>query len=209
MSKIKIGAQVTAKVRPTKVTVSGTFQGYELEDPEDPTSGCGKVLYVKDGMMYLDRVYIDSIKVCENKNETMRKRIINILTNNTDAHEEGAALYAEEIAWLKAAHENDFVSKPAEWSEEDKKILESIIARYEFNVKSDFAAFITKDALEDFKKELEWLKSLRPQPHWKPSEKMLKALNWAKCEFHPDCPETMEQLKYLYAELKKIYHDGN
>ena len=105
MSKIKIGVQVTAKVRHTNVTVSGTFQGYELEDQEDPTSGCGKVLYVKDGMMHLDRVYIDSIKVYENKNETMRKRIINILTNNTDAHEEGAALYAEEIAWLKEQKE--------------------------------------------------------------------------------------------------------
>ena len=52
-------------------------------------------------MQHLDYVYVDSIKVCENKNETMRKRIINILTNNTDAHEEGAALYVEEIAWLK------------------------------------------------------------------------------------------------------------
>lgn len=101
MSKIKIGVQVTAKVCPTKVTVSGTFQGYRLEDQEDPTSVCGKVFYVKDGMQHLDYVYVDSIKVCENKNETMRKRIINILTNNTDAHEEGAALYAEEIAWLK------------------------------------------------------------------------------------------------------------
>lgn len=101
MSRIKIGAQVTAKVCPTKVTVSGTFQGYELQDKEDPTSVCGKVFYVKDGMQRLDFVYVDSIKVREDNNEIMRKRIINILTNNTDAHEEGAALYAEEIAWLK------------------------------------------------------------------------------------------------------------
>lgn len=101
MSKIKIGVQVTAKVCHTNVTVSGTFQGYRLEDQEDPTSICGTVLHVNDGMQHLDYVYVDSIKVCENKNETMRKRIINILTNNTDAHEEGAALYAEEIAWLK------------------------------------------------------------------------------------------------------------
>lgn len=99
--RIKIGAQVTAKVCPTKVAVSGTFQGYELQDREDPTSVCGKVFYVKDGIQRLDFVYVDSIKVCEDKNEMMRKRIINILTNNTDAHEEGAALYAEEIAWLK------------------------------------------------------------------------------------------------------------
>lgn len=155
MSKIKIGAQVTAKVRPTKVTVSGTFQGYELEDPEDPTSGCGKVLYVKDGMMHLDRVYIDSIKVCENKNETMRKRIINILTNNTDAHEEGAALYAEEIAWLKAAHENDFVSKPAEWSEEDETCLYNTIIM----LKEGCTHHYSKDSVM---RCVNWLYSIKP-----------------------------------------------
>ena len=54
MDKIKIGAQVTAKVRLTKVTVSGTFQGYRLEDQEDPTSIYGTVFYVKDGMQHLD-----------------------------------------------------------------------------------------------------------------------------------------------------------
>lgn len=42
---------------------------------------------------------------------------------------------------------------------------------------------------------------------WKPTETMLEALRWAKCEFHPDCPETMEQLQYLYNELKQIYYD--
>lgn len=119
MNKIKIGVQVTAKVCPTKVTVSGTFQGYELQDKEDPTSVCGKVFYVKDGMQLLDFVYVDSIKVCEDNNEIMRKRIINILTNNTDAHEEGAALYAEEIAWLKNYW------KP---SEEQMKALQNAVA---------------------------------------------------------------------------------
>jgi hypothetical protein len=81
MSKIKIGAQVTAKVRPTKVTVSGTFQGYRLEDQEDPTSICGTVLHVKDGMQHLDYVYVDSIKVCESEDEKIRKAIIRLLQN--------------------------------------------------------------------------------------------------------------------------------
>ena len=76
MSKIKIGAQVTAKVCPTKVAVSGTFQGYELQDNEDPTSVCGKVFYVKDGMQHLDWVYIDSIKVFESEDERIRKYIV-------------------------------------------------------------------------------------------------------------------------------------
>jgi len=76
MSKIKIGAKVTAKESPTKVTVSGTFQGYELEDQEDPTSICGKVFYVKDGKLYLAHVYVDSIKVCDSEDERIRKELL-------------------------------------------------------------------------------------------------------------------------------------
>lgn len=79
MSKIKIGAQVTAKARPTKVTVSGTFQGYELEDQEDPTSICGKVFYVKDGKQYLAHVYVDSIEVCESEDERTRRELLNFI----------------------------------------------------------------------------------------------------------------------------------
>lgn len=37
----------------------------------------------------------------ESEDERIRKSIINILGNNTDAHEEGWAVYANEIAWLK------------------------------------------------------------------------------------------------------------
>lgn len=86
MNKIKIGAQVTAKVRHTNVTVSGTFQGYELEDQEDPTSVCGKVFYVKDGMQHLDYVYVDSIKVCkgEDEDERIRKELIEYLTHRSE-----------------------------------------------------------------------------------------------------------------------------
>ena len=90
-----------------------------------------------------------------------------------------------------------------EWSEEDEQWLESIIREYEGRIYTDKA----QAAITQIK--IDFLKSLRPQPHWKPSERMLKALKWAKCEFHPDCPETMEQLNYLYTELKKIYYDGN
>lgn len=79
MSKIKIGVQVTAKVCPTKVAVSGTFQGYELQDREDPTSVCGKVFYVKDGMQRLDFVYVDSIKVFESEDERIRKHLVEVL----------------------------------------------------------------------------------------------------------------------------------
>ena len=39
------------------------------------------------------------------EDEKIRKRIINILGNNTDAHEEGWAVYADEISWLEKQRE--------------------------------------------------------------------------------------------------------
>lgn len=101
MSKIKIGAQVTAKVRHTNVTVSGTFQGYELEDQEDPTSVCGKVFYVKDGMQHLDYVYVDSIKVCkgEDEDERIRKILIHIVKGACDKY--GIKYIGDEIGQEK------------------------------------------------------------------------------------------------------------
>ena len=49
----------------------------------------------------------------------------------------------------------------AEWSEEDRKMLDAIIKRYEFAVESDCAVFIKTDKLTQMEKELAWLKSLR------------------------------------------------
>ena len=67
--------------------------------------------------------------------------------------------------------------KPAEWSEEDRKMLDAIIKRYSFPIETDFSVFVGEDNLKDMREELGWLKSLRPQPHWKPSEEQMTALN--------------------------------
>ena len=62
------------------------------------------------------------------------------------------------------------LQKPAEWSEEDENIRQSLI--------NDLENAETED--EDVQKELNekvaWLKSLRPQPHWKPSEEQMEVL---------------------------------
>lgn len=233
MNKIKIGVQVTAKVCPTKVTVSGTFQGYELQDKEDPTSVCGKVFYVKDGMQLLDFVYVDSIKVCkgEDEDERIRKELIEYLTHRSEvtgfidedkdckrwiAYLEKqkeqkpaewkpqpesleALMYAIEGKWeaIKPtsylsrrledlydglvntfnvdesfiAHENDYVSKSAEWSEEDKTHLCWIIECF------DSWKYQVPEFADQYQSAIDWLKSLRPQPHWKPSKEQMEALN--------------------------------
>ena len=80
------------------------------------------------------------------------------------------------IAWLSSLPKR-FNPKPKqEWGEEDKveiKVLDSII-RYIVKV-------IDKDVLERFGTNYEelfsWLKSLRPQPHWKPSEEQMEILS--------------------------------
>lgn len=211
MSKIKIGAQVTAKARPTKVTVSGTFQGYELEDQEDPTSICGKVFYIKDGKQYLAHVYIDSIEVCDSEDERIRKDLITFICQFAPEH-----LKAQYVAYLERQKEQKPVQtneekkyvkaliglvvneirfgrepikitfyqkvlnwldggyieqKPAEWSEEDEnklhQVMEVLLADKTIALRENPHCKALHRAYDEL---LDWLKSLRPQPHWKPSE---------------------------------------
>ena len=57
--------------------------------------------------------------------------------------------------------------KPVEWSEEDEKMLKELITQLEA-LECSFAL--------DFKVDKKWLKSLRPQNHWKPDIDELDAL---------------------------------
>lgn len=89
----------------------------------------------------------------------------------------------------------------AEWSELDDLYRDNIMAY--LNLRKD------KNLPEDTKYPvldawIDWLKSLRPQPHWKPTRAMLDSLKWAKSEFHPDCPKVMANLNYLYNDLKQL-----
>ena len=117
--------------------------------------------------------------------------------------------YNEQINWLKDIFLNhkkftEAVDKlwSNEWSEEDKKLLDfwlDVIDRNDWRMDEDFCK-----ASREF---INRIKSLRPS--WRPTKTMLDALNWARSEFHPDCPNTMENLTYLYKELEQLYYDGN
>ena len=66
------------------------------------------------------------------------------------------------LAYLEKQKEQ----KSAEWSEEDEKNLERVTdCIYDF-----YPDPVVKYKLKD------WLKSLRSQPHWKPSEEQMEAL---------------------------------
>ena len=80
--------------------------------------------------------------------------------------------------------------KPVEWSEEDMLMIESIIQSLE--VTKGFGATDIK---------IDWLKSLKPQSHWKPSDEQIKTLE-KTITYFVGGQKTM--LESLYNEIKKL-----
>lgn len=66
----------------------------------------------------------------------------------------------------------------------------------------------THDKVVDFKEIAEWLKSLRPQSHWKPSKEQMEALNEAVGDYNAEetasCEKTADILESLYNDLEKL-----
>ena len=87
------------------------------------------------------------------------------------------------IAYLEKQKEQ----KPAEWSEDDEQILKGILDCY-------------KSMNPDWRN---WLKSLRPQNHWKPSDEQIRPLEYA-IEYFKKRKNDTTYLESLYNDLKKL-----
>ena len=88
--------------------------------------------------------------------------------------EEELARYKSWIAYLEKQKEQ----KPAEWSEEDQRIMQRIQMILEAWDRSYLNVLPS-----EVPKYIKWLYSLRPQSHWKPSEEQMDALNEAKVHY--------------------------
>ena len=88
------------------------------------------------------------------------------------------------------------LQKPAEWSEEDEKMMDSIInelgQHYKTCTSRDCPS--ASYSFKAYQKEIDWLKSLRPS--WKPSEEQMEALK--------ECGWCKRVLRELYEQLKKL-----
>ena len=100
--------------------------------------------------------------------------------------------YQQICNWLEGRHIEE---KPVEWSEEDEEMIDYIIHALSNStcVKEEGPAIYTK--------EINWLKSLRPYPHWKPSEEQMKAILDAMI---PATGNTLVYLNSLYEQLKAL-----
>lgn len=73
--------------------------------------------------------------------------------------------------------------QPAEWSEEDERKRQACISTinevidYERERWEDYNPGKPYRPIMKYDEQIDWLKSTRPQPHWKPSKVQMKALN--------------------------------
>ena len=92
--------------------------------------------------------------------------------------------------------------KPVEWSEEDKEMLRIISNRLEkFNEWATEQGYPIDDPTMK-QSPIDWLKSLRPQPHWKPSEEQMEALSDAYAEARTF--KMADILESLHQDLEKL-----
>jgi hypothetical protein len=95
--------------------------------------------------------------------------------------------------------------KPVEWSEEDERMLTGIIERGSSQVPFGEPALRWE--------QIDWLmnrlKSLRPQPHWKPGEEQIRSLEyfiklWGATDAQLEYVKIYGDVKELYGQLKKL-----
>lgn len=123
----------------------------------------------------------------ESEDERIRKHIIKILDNLAPCHWDGNEK-AKCIAYLERQKEQ----KPAKWSEEDERMREDVIK------------FIETGWTDNGKSHLiPWLKSLRPQPHWKPSEDQIQVI-YTVLKSEWGCVTDRACLIGLVNDLKKL-----
>lgn len=106
----------------------------------------------------------------------------------------GTVAWKDILAWLERQSEQNL-----EWSKEENDKISNIVAwikDYPRLAKFNEEAFVRANNYA------EWLKSLRPQNTWKPSEEMLEALGRAIPENVMEISEDEMLLSKLYQGLK-------
>lgn len=160
-------------------------------------------------------------KTSTNEDEKTRKEILDFIKSFWAEHKESIPRISNWLAYLEKQKEQkkslserfrpdfpavaDFIESVDEleknWSEEDEQWLESIIREYEGRLSVD------KDHAAVIQIKIDFLKSLRPQPHWKPSEKQMKALYSALNDANDAISLYSNKVFPLYEEISRKRFD--
>ena len=132
----------------------------------------------------------------ESEDERNRKQIVGFIrwaidrgsiTNEQRERSDSWLAYLERQKDKVVEFDHDREQKPAEWSEEEQTIIEGACNALEIHGHSKLA---------------DKLKSIRPQPHWKPSKEQMESLYNAVVRCRA-CSNTVH-LPELYEDLKTL-----
>lgn len=114
--------------------------------------------------------------------------------------------YKEMVDWLKSLKDRVQLQPKQEWSEEDEKMLNGIIEEIRpFGECPDYPTDEDKEYYYGRTKMIDWLKSLKPQNRWKPSEEQMSMLLAVLNDSNNITAESVHiALKSLYNNLKKL-----
>lgn len=113
----------------------------------------------------------------------------------------GYVAFEDGYDWLEKNLEYLKPAKSAEWSEEDKDMLNSCISSIE-EAKENRYAYKETDGDTSYDHEIDWLKSLRPS--WKPSEEQMEILQYVCTQSSHPNQKVIPVLESLYNDLKKL-----
>lgn len=143
------------------------FEKKELKKIEQKTAD----LKTKAGNWYI----CDMGVVNENMVTAFRRGEIYYCPKDGYLDVSGALFEVGGLDVFRLATEKEIPQPKQEWSDEDNEHIKSIISTIECS-KAQFPN--SPAVLEAYNSDLIWLKSLRPQNHWKPSDEQMKALNY-------------------------------
>ena len=143
----------------------------------------------------------------ESEDEKIRKELIAYCQVNM-GHTWHNIKQEDYIAWLEKQGEKGTKGNEREipnsaWSEEDENIRQWIISDIDKLLALKKKSFIIAD------KEINWLKSLKPQTTWKPSDEQLDALQYVYRNCNPPLSDelgwdSLRTLELMYQDLKKL-----
>ena len=92
------------------------------------------------------------------------------------------------------------VNQNSSWSEEDEEMKRTIISNI-FILKQ---MYTQPDKQTDYNRMIEWLKSFKPQTHWKPSEQNIKDLEWCADLVKDKMGVGFHRLQVFIDEIKNL-----
>ena len=103
--------------------------------------------------------------------------------------------------WDAEKKELKEIKKKSEWSDEDKKMFKKVIeALSAYADKLQYEGFFhNKDVIQEY---IDWLNTIHPQNHWKPTEAQLECLKEV-CDEHWE-PDGFATLYTLYEQLRAL-----